>query len=156
MCSPFDYDKNRILKMSKNRRVHPDAVVAAISDFLYLQKRAVDAIKSFDGVLSQKEIITGIKDLGKSLDFISGVVHALSEKVQTDEAKVKLAEINMELGRLTASLTGVYERVNKDNNGFWKFVLAGVACIFGICGICYFKDDVTEIVSDDSESNPCR
>jgi len=136
---------------------NPELIMKAISDFLSSRKKTLDVLKNLDGtMLNQKEVIAGIKDLAKSLNLATKIVQELSEKVVSDEARVKVAEISLELGRLILEVGYLLERVNKDNNGFWEFIVAGVVIALGICGICYFKDDIIDVVSDNTESKPCR
>ena len=134
---------------------NPEVVMKGVADFLKSQKIVLNILKNLDdAMLNQREIVIGIKGLARSLGMVTEILQQLT--VETDEAKIRLAEINLELGRIITEVGYLLERVNKENNGFWKFMITGVIIAFGICGVCYFKDDVMELVSDNTESKPCR
>jgi len=143
MINAFDEERIRYLKMMTYPGNNPEMVIKAIYDFLLSHKDALNVIKNLDDtMLNQKEIIAGIRDIGKTLDLISKIVQDLSDKVQTEEARVKLAEINLELGQLTVELGKILERTNSANNKFklWTFILGGIVIIAGISLGIYYKD----------------
>ena len=46
--------------------------------------------------------------------------------MQTDDAKLILAEIAIKIGRLGLDMAKIIERMNKDNNSLWKRI-TGIA-----------------------------
>ena len=141
MINTFDEERIRYLKMMATPGNNPEMVIKAIYDFLLSHKDALNVIKNLDDtMLNQKEIVAGIRDIGKTLDLISKIVKRLSEEVKTEDAKVRLAEINLELGQLTVEMVKILERTNSANNKFWALVLGGIVIIAGISLGIFYKD----------------
>ena len=147
-----NFDLNRFVYPGNN----PEMVIKAIYDFVITHKDALDVIKNLDDtMLNQKEIVAGIRDIGKTLDLITKIVKRLSEEVQTEEGRIKLAEINLELGKLTVENGKILERINSANNKFWTLVLGGLVIIAGISLGLYYKDILFDLPeNDNSKSDP--
>src|SRR5206468_4115562 len=60
------------------------------------------------------------------LNRASNVLEFLARSAQTDEARVKVAELAVETVRLDNEVALIVERMNKDNNSFWSW-LGGAA-----------------------------
>lgn len=134
----------RITRMSHQPHVHPNDLISLISDFLQLQKSVVDAIREATKTAreNQKEMV---KVLENSISTVSGIIDRLSDKVESDEARMRLADISLELGNITREMSHMFERMNKENNRLWKFVIGGVLVIGGVSLLVILKSSPSKV-----------
>ena len=127
-------ERSRIIKLAKQKPLNPDLLLRAISDFVLLQQEAMETLREIaqGNMRNQKEVISAIRDLIRSLDTTCQIVQQLSKEIQTEEGRIRLSEISLQLANMTVDMGIILEKVNCSNNGFWKFIVAGILLIIGI------------------------
>ncbi len=93
----------------------------------------------------QKDYIESVKEITKQagnaqaaafnvIDRQMKVLEKLADNVETDEARLKIAEI---LSEMSKNVNNIIKEMNGDNNGLWKWVAAGAAAVVGIVGTIF-------------------
>ena len=146
-------ERSRIIKIAKQKPLNPDLLLRAISDFVLLQQEAMETLREISqgNMRNQKEVISAIRDLIKSLDTTCQIVQQLSKEIQTEEGRIRLSEISLQLANMTVDMGIILEKVNCSNNGFWKFIVAGILLIIGITASVIFG--VIKISEEKSSHN---
>ncbi len=148
-------DLARVLRLSRKGFTDTKSILEAVSDFIEAQKFTVGSLTKMaeTAKCNQREIILTVKEIVSSLDLLCCVLKETSKEVHTEEARTRLSEISVELGKLGVELSSVLEKVNKSNNGFWKIIVTGTMLILGSIGMIIVKaDDGNKIPGSRSES----
>ncbi|WP_373819246.1 hypothetical protein [Glaesserella sp.] len=90
----------------------------------------------------QKDYIESVKEIAKqagnaqasafnAINCQMKVLEKLADNVETDEARIKIAEI---LSEMSKEVNKIIKEMNVDNNSLWKWIAAGAAAVVGIVG----------------------
>ncbi len=90
----------------------------------------------------QKDFIDGLKTVaekaGASQKSAFDIIHqqitmleSLTKSIQTDEARIKIAEI---LERIVEKTNVIIKEMNTNNNDFWKYLGVGMATVVAVIG----------------------
>ena len=111
-------------------------VIEAMPHFVELQKTTVQALQ--DTVAAARDVQKeAVQSVGNSLNTTSRILEQLAGSVQTDDARMRLAEIAIEIGRLGLEMARILEQMNKDNNNLWKWI-SGAAVTLAVAVITIF------------------
>lgn len=102
-------------KLSKE---HLNALIEFVPSFMQV---TAEALKSISVIAtqaggSQKEILESVHASSKELITI---LSTLSANVETDEARLKIAELSIEAGKLYLEFVNISKEMNRDNNSMW-------------------------------------
>ena len=125
-ASPEDVAKiDKMAAQGKLNLEQMKLLVEAIPHFVELQKTTIKALQ--DTVAAARDVQKeAIQSVGNSLNAVSRILEQLADTVQTDDARMKLAEIAIEIGRFGLEMAKILERMNKDNNSLWKWITGAV------------------------------
>lgn len=123
-------DITRIDKMAAEGKLSPkqmELLIGAIPNFIELQKTTIQALQEAIGSVReiQKDALNSMYSIVKSLDSIVRIFEQLAGNMQTDEAKMQIANHSIEIGRLGLEMAKIIDSMNKDNNNLWKYITAG-------------------------------
>ncbi|WP_265470129.1 hypothetical protein [Haemophilus parainfluenzae] len=101
----------------------------------------VELIPNF--VELQKDLINGLKVIAENsgnsqktaLDVINNqmkILEKLATCMQSDDARLKIAK---DLMKLSEETNRIIERMNSNNNDFWKWITSGATTIAAIIGV---------------------
>ena len=140
-ASPEDMAKiDKMAAQGKLNLEQMKLVIEAMPHFVELQKTTVQALQ--DTVAAARDVQKeAVQSVGNSLNAASRILEQLAGTVETDDARMRLAEIAIEVGRLGLEIARILEQMNKDNNNLWKWIsgaavtlAAAVILIFVVAG----------------------
>jgi hypothetical protein len=97
-------------------------LIQVMPQFLQLQEKMIGKLveglkKLAEGAQSsQKEALQAV---GHSLDDLHQTLHVLAQNAETDEARVELAKLALEMGKQDLELARIIKEMNEANNSFW-------------------------------------
>ena len=121
-------------KMLANKTLSPDelsTLVELIPNFVELQKDFINGLKAFAEKAgnSQQAAFNVINSQMR-------VLETLSTCMQSDDARLKIAEVLMKLSEET---NRIIERMNSNNNDFWKYITGVATTLFAVVGVIFWN-----------------
>ena len=133
-------DVAKIDKMAAQGKLNLEqmkVLVKAIPHFVELQKDTIKALQ--DTIAAARDVQKEtIKNVGQSLNGASCILEQLAKNVETDEARIRFAEISIEIGRIGLEIAKILENMNKNNNNLWKWITSA-AVVVTVAIIAVFK-----------------
>lgn len=105
-------------------------LVQVMPQFVQLQSEMIGALKKIaEGAQSGQH--AALQAVGNSLDATRQTLHVLAQNAQTDEVRLEIAKIAVEVGKQGLELARIIVVINGDNNSFWRHVagIAGTAAV---------------------------
>ncbi len=129
-------DGGKILKLIGNNKLsteHLKVLIEFVPSYVHASAQALQAISNIatHAGASQKEIAESVHTSTKG---IINILNTLADSAETDEARLKIAEVSMEAGKLYLEFANISKDINKDNNSTWvkiTGVVAGIVLIVG-------------------------
>ncbi len=122
-------------KMLANKTLSPNelsTLVELIPNFVELQKDFINGLKAFAEKAGNSQ--------QTAFDVINSqmrVLESLANCMQSDDARLKIAEVLMKLSEET---NRIIERMNSNNNDFWKYITGAATALFAIVGAIFLNN----------------
>ena len=122
-------------KMLANKTLSPNelsTLVELIPNFVELQKDFINGLKAFAEKAGNSQ--------QTAFDVINSqmrVLETLATRMQSDDARLKIAEVLMKLSEET---NRIIERMNSNNNDFWKYITGAATALFAIVGAIFLNN----------------
>ena len=107
-------------------------LVGIIPNFVELQKDFIGGLK-----VSAEKAGDSQKTAFDVINSQMRVLETLATNMQSDDARLKIAEVLMKLSEET---NRIIERMNSNNNDFWKYITGVATTLFAVVGVIFLNN----------------
>ncbi|MEY0302410.1 hypothetical protein AB7250_20735 [Providencia stuartii] len=136
-----DDKRNYLFEIIKEENFSESDVLSlmnAIPNFIQLQKDQIDGLKSI--ISSAKEVQKdALKGMTSTLDSAYQLLSQIVNMAETDELRLKCAEITLELAKYSHDISNKINEANESNNQTYKSLAVAVSSVVVIIAGLFFR-----------------